>query len=59
MERDNFEDVGGDGRVIKRIFNKKNESGLDCSGSANGQVAGSCERGYENSDFIKCGKFLE
>jgi len=59
MERDNFEDVDGDGRVMRWIFSKKNVGGVDCSGSTYGQVAGCCERGYETSGFIKCGEFLE
>jgi hypothetical protein len=59
MEKDNFEDVGGDGRLMKWIFNKRDEGGVDCSGSAYGQVAGFCERGYETSVFTKCGEFLE
>jgi hypothetical protein len=33
--------------------------GLDPSGLEKGQVAGSCECGYEPSGSIKCGEFLE
>jgi hypothetical protein len=33
--------------------------GLDRSDSGQGQVAGSCECGYEPSGSIKCGAFLE
>ena len=31
--------------------------GLDRSGSGQGQVAGTCERGSESSGFIKCEEF--
>jgi hypothetical protein len=34
-------------------------SGLDRSGSGQGQVAGCCEYGDEPSNSIKCGEFLE
>jgi hypothetical protein len=33
--------------------------GPDQSGSGQGQVASSCEYGYEPSGSIKCGEFLE
>ena len=32
---------------------------LDRAGSGYGQVAGSCECGYEPSGSIKCGEFLD
>jgi len=33
--------------------------GLDLSGSEQGPVAGSCERGKESSGSTKCGKFID
>jgi hypothetical protein len=33
--------------------------GLDRTGSGQGQVAGTCECGNENSDSIKWGEFLD
>jgi hypothetical protein len=33
--------------------------GLDCSGSGQGQVAGSCECGNEPSGPIKCGEIFD
>jgi len=34
-------------------------SGLDCSGSGYGQMAGSCECGNELSGSMKCKEFLD
>jgi hypothetical protein len=48
------------GRIIlKWIFEKLGEHGLDRSGSGYGQVAGCCECGNEPSVSIKCRKFLD
>ena len=33
--------------------------GLDCSGSGEGQVTGTCECGNEPSGSIKCEEFLD
>ena len=33
--------------------------GLDFSGSGSGQVAGACESGYENPDYINFREFLD
>jgi hypothetical protein len=33
--------------------------GLDCSGSRQGQVAGTCKCANKPSGFIKCGEFLD
>jgi hypothetical protein len=59
-ERDNFEDLGVDGRIILRwIFRKWDVGhGLDRAGSGWGQVTGNCECGNEPSDSVKCGEFL-
>jgi hypothetical protein len=58
MERAHLGDLGVDGRIIlKWIFKKWDR--LVCSGSEQGQVAGSCECGNEPSVSIKCGQFFE
>ena len=56
-----LEDPGVDGRIIlKCIFRKWDGGhGQDRSGSEQGQVAGTCERGNEPSGSIKYGEFLE
>ena len=55
-----MEDPDVDGRVILKWFFKicDRGTGLDLSGTGQGQVASSCEYGNEPSGFIKCGKFL-
>jgi hypothetical protein len=52
-------DPGVNGRILLKSMFKKwvEEHGLDRSGSAQGQVAGSCECGNESSDYIKCETF--
>jgi hypothetical protein len=54
-------DPGVDGRIILKDGFSGNGMwgcGLDGTGSGLGQVAGTCECGYEHSGFIKCENFL-
>jgi hypothetical protein len=55
-ERGLVEDPGVDENVILRWIFK---SGLNCSGSEQGQMVGYCECGNEHSGSIKCGEFLD
>ena len=59
-EGDHLENLAIGGRIVlKWIFRKWDGGhGLDCSGSRQGQVAGSCECGNELSGSIKWGNFL-
>jgi hypothetical protein len=50
-KRDYLEGLGADGRDWG--------SGLDQSGSGQGQVAGCCECGNECIGSIKCGEFID
>jgi hypothetical protein len=61
MEKDHFQDLGLDGRIILKFISRKwmERSGLDCSGSGQGQVAATCECGYEPSGSIKCGELID
>jgi hypothetical protein len=46
--------------IIKRIFRKQYvRRGLDLSGLGQRHVSGSCERGDEHADYIKCGEFFD
>ena len=60
-DRDHLGDPGVDGRVTLRwIFRKWDGGhGLECSGTGQGHVAGTCKRGNETSVSIKYGEFLE
>ena len=60
-EGDHVEDPGIDGRILLRWIFKKWDvrTGLDRSGSGQGQVAGICECGNESSCSIKRGEFLD
>jgi hypothetical protein len=60
-EGDHLEDPGVDERIILKWTCERLDGGhgLDQSGSELGQVASSCEYGYEPSGSIKCGEFLE
>ena len=59
-ERDHLDYPGIDGRIILRwIFKKWDEAGLELYGSGQGQVAGTCKCGNESSVSIKCGEFLD
>ena len=60
-KRDHLEGAGLDGRVILRwIFREWDRgSGLDLSGSGQGQVACTCKRGNELSGSVKFGEFLD
>ena len=60
-EGDHLKDPGVDGLIIlKWVFQTWDGGhGLDRSGSGQEQAAGSCERGNEPSDSIKCRKFPE
>jgi hypothetical protein len=55
-----LEDPGVDGRIVIRwIFRKwDGVHRLDCFGSGQGQVAGTCECGNEPLGSINCGEFL-
>jgi hypothetical protein len=50
-----------DGRIILKWIFEKWDVGheLNRSSSEQGQVASSCECGYEPTGSIKCGEFLE
>ena len=58
--KNHLEDPGVDGRIILSWILRKWDVGyeLDCSGSGDGQVAGTCECGNEAWGSIKCGEFL-
>jgi hypothetical protein len=61
-EGGHLKDPGVDGKIILSwIFEKCDGGGhgLDRSGSGQGQVANSCECGYEPSVSAKYGEFLE
>jgi hypothetical protein len=62
MEGDNLEDLGVDWKIILKMDNRKAGGwriGMDCCDSERRQVTGTCECGYEHSDSIKCGEFVD
>jgi len=59
-ERDHLEDPGAGSKIILRWIFREWDVGA-WTGSVRlriGQVAGTCECGYEPPSFIKCGEFL-
>jgi hypothetical protein len=47
------------GIILRLICKNWDGVGLDWSDSGQGQVAVTCECGYEPSGYIKCGEFLD